>query len=187
MADSTPQPPATPEPAKRSRSLGLVMAIGFTVVVIIVECAIAYLVIPTADDIAELANVQLAMQEDPNSLENEIDRLTEGDAGDQVEVDLGQFGVTAFQPLSNTTLRIDLQLYCTVLEDNESEFTELVELHKHRLREQVLIVLRSAKVTDLTDAGLGLIKRKILEKTNRTIGKPLVQDIVFSDFSVVEH
>ena len=42
------------------------------------------------------------------------------------------------------------------------------------------------QTTDLTDAGLGLIKRKILEKTNRALGKPLLQTVVFSDFSFVE-
>src|SRR5436853_128840 len=42
------------------------------------------------------------------------------------------------------------------------------------------------EVTDLTDAGLGLIKRRILETTNKTLGKPLLQGVVFSEFSFVE-
>jgi len=33
---------------------------------------------------------------------------------------------------------------------------------------------------------LGLIKRKILEKSNRTLGKPLLQEILIPDFSFVE-
>jgi len=41
-------------------------------------------------------------------------------------------------------------------------------------------------VTDLTDAGLGLLKRKILEKSNRILGRPLLQTIIFSEFSFVE-
>ena len=40
--------------------------------------------------------------------------------------------------------------------------------------------------SDLTEAGLGLIKRKILEKTNRALGKPLLQEAVFSKFSFIE-
>jgi hypothetical protein len=33
---------------------------------------------------------------------------------------------------------------------------------------------------------LGLIRRKILEKSNRTLGKPLLEEVIFSDFSLVE-
>ena len=99
---------------------------------------------------------------------------------------LGDFSVTAFQPISNTTLRIDFHLFGTVLEDDEEDCLDLLAEHKHRYREQVLVIVRSAEITDLTDAGLGLIKRKILEKSNRTLGKPLFQEIIFSEFSFVE-
>ena len=58
--------------------------------------------------------------------------------------------------------------------------------NKHRIRENVIIIIRSAEVTDLTDAGLGLIKRRILETTNKTLGKPLLQEVVFSEFSFIE-
>ena len=40
--------------------------------------------------------------------------------------------------------------------------------------------------TDLTDAGLGLIKRQILEKTNRAMGQPLLKEVLFSKFNFVE-
>ena len=41
-------------------------------------------------------------------------------------------------------------------------------------------------MTDLTDAGLGLIKRMILEKSNRALGKPLLHEAIFSRFSFEE-
>jgi flagellar FliL protein len=37
-------------------------------------------------------------------------------------------------------------------------------------------------MVDLTDAGLGLIKRRILATTNKVLGKPLVQSVVFTEF-----
>ena len=103
-----------------------------------------------------------------------------------MEVDLGEYCVTAFQSTSNTTLRIDFRLYGTVKGDNQKEFVKLMEENKHRFREQVLVTVRMRNVTDLTDAGLGLMKRKILERANRTLGKPLLQSVVVSDFSFVE-
>ena len=50
----------------------------------------------------------------------------------------------------------------------------------------MIVIIRSAEIADLTDAGLGLIKRRILETTNKTLGKPILQAVMFSDFSFVE-
>jgi flagellar FliL protein len=73
-----------------------------------------------------------------------------------------------------------------VLSDDESKLLVQIDRLQHRFREQVNITVRGAEVTDLTDPGLGLIKRKILEKTNRSFGEPLLRDVLFSDFSFVE-
>ena len=103
-----------------------------------------------------------------------------------VEVLIGDFNATKYQPQANTTLRINFQLYGTVGADKEGEFKALLEERKHRLREQVLEIVRSSDMGDLADPVLGLIKRKILEKSNRLLGKPLLKGVVFSDFSYFE-
>ena len=38
----------------------------------------------------------------------------------------------------------------------------------------------------MTDAGLGLIKRQLLEKTNRALGEPMLKEVLFSKFNFVE-
>jgi flagellar FliL protein len=70
-----------------------------------------------------------------------------------------------------------------VLIDKESKFKQLMEEKEQRVRDQVLTTVRSASMSDLTDAGLGLLRRKILETTNRTLGEQVLQDVIFSDFS----
>ncbi len=105
---------------------------------------------------------------------------------DQTEVDLGEFTVTAFQPLTNTTTRIDFHLFGTTSAEDVAGFQKAWEENKHRLRDQVIVTLRSSEPSELTDAGLGLIKRRILEKTNRTLGKPYLRSVIFSDFSFIE-
>ena len=103
-----------------------------------------------------------------------------------VEVDLGEFCVTALQPTASMTLRIDFHLYGSVAAENEKEFKRLLEDNKHRLREQVLVTIRSADISDLTDASLGLIKRLILEQARKTLGKPLLREVIISDYSFIE-
>lgn len=104
----------------------------------------------------------------------------------EMEVDLGEFSLTALQPASNTTLLIEFHLFGTIRTAKDDQFSELYEGNRHRIREQVLMTIRSAELADLTDPGLGLIKRQILEKTNRALGKPLLLGVIFSDFIVVE-
>ena len=110
----------------------------------------------------------------------------EEDQEEQAEVDLGEFSVSAFQPVTNTTVRIDFLLYGTINADEKADFDEAWKDSTHRVRDQVIVTVRSCELEDLTDAGLGLIKRRILEKTNRTLGQPLLKSIVFSDFSFIE-
>ena len=44
----------------------------------------------------------------------------------------------------------------------------------------------AAEPSDLTHTGLGLIKWKIWEKTNRVLGEPIVSEVLFSKFNFVE-
>ncbi len=111
---------------------------------------------------------------------------SESTAGDIVEVDLEKFTLTAHQPTSSTTMRIEFHLYGMVAAKDQEEFERLTKLNQHRMREQVLVIVRRAEASDLADPGLGLIKRQILEKTNALLGKPLLQAVVVSDFSYIE-
>jgi len=164
-----------------------VKILGFFIVVIAVECVAAYLYLPSAAETAALAEASLAAGDEATlSDDDDEEAKKEEELINQVEVSLGEFSVTAFQPISNTTLRIDFQLFGTVGNEDHSEFLDLLDENQHRFREQVIVTVRSAKITDLTDAGLGLVKRKILEKTNRILGKPLLRAVIFSDFSFLE-
>lgn len=158
---------------------------GFMGVVILTECAIAYFLIPSQQQIEAIAESKVAEKVKPH-VEDHDDPAADHGAAHTVEKDLGQFGVTAYQPAANTTLRIDFHLYGTIPLEQEHEFDEHYASTQHRIREQVIVTIRNSELGDLTDPGLGLIKRKILEKTNRLLGKEYLQNVVFSDFSFVE-
>lgn len=108
------------------------------------------------------------------------------DPSDQIEVDLEQFNVTAHSAASNTTIRIEFHLYGVISATDKAEFEKLVKANQHRLRDQVLVIVRSAQPRDMADPGLGLIKRQILEKTNALLGKALLRAVIVSDFSYME-
>ncbi len=188
MADTEniDESPAADEESGGGRSVLMTrIKIGvFVLLVIVVECSLASLYVPSAEDLKAIAE-QEGVEGIPDPEENNEEEGKE-DVKPTIEVDMKQYGVTAFQPTSNTTLRIDFHLFGIVYLEDQVEFDQLMLENEHRIREQILITVRSSEVTDLTDAGLGLIKRKILEKTNRSLGKPLVRKVIFSDFSFVE-
>jgi len=193
MAEQSPQNSGHSESAEtaatRSESrpvLAMVKAGMFVAIVVAAECLLAYFYLPTPDETAawaEAAQTAAAEEplEEPDPYEETVDESI-----DQVEVDLEEFSVSAYQPVSNTSLRIDFHLFGIVAAEDEGEFLSRFEENRHRFREQVLVIARSAELTDLTDAGLGLIKRRILEKSNEALGKPLLRAVVFSDFSFIE-
>lgn len=172
-------------------------ALGVVMVVVMVECLSAYLFLPSAAQTAEMAAAtpsapkEAASEEHGEKTEGKAEKngkhgKTEKAGPDHIEVDLGEYSVTAAHPTANTTLQITFHLYGTIAALDEEEFNELRKECEHRFREQVLVSIRSAKISDLTDAGLGLLKRTILEKTNRVLGKPILQAVIFSDFVFIE-
>jgi hypothetical protein len=104
----------------------------------------------------------------------------------EIEHELGKFSVVIHDPAASSTMRINFYLIGILGEEQHKEFEELLAKNQHRLRDQVIFEIRNSRVEDLTDPGLGLLKRKILAKTNDLLGKPLLRTVVFSDFAFVE-
>jgi flagellar basal body-associated protein FliL len=180
------------EAPKRNRSLlRLIQAVVFIAVIVVVEVVVASMLVPSAQDTRQLATELAAASAGKDSVEPtdhaQEDSHDSPAGGHGVrEVELGSYNITRFNPATNTTLAIDFELYGTVLAENATQFQQLFEHSQARIREQVVMSLHSANSADLTDSGLGLIKRRILEKTNRALGQPLVKEVLFSKFNFVE-
>ena len=218
---------ATPAPHK---GLSKIEIIGFLGVVIIAQIVLAIMFIPKSG--AATAATPAAHADKGKEAEKPADKHGEAKPGEEkhgdaekgghdaegsheeyLEVSLGKFSLTSFDPNSNTTLLIDFQLYATVPvehkegaeaagggghghgapkgppsdePDPNTKFGKLYKKNKHRVRDQVIKIIRTAEMADLTDPGLALIKRQILAKTNALLGDPLIKEVVFSDFAVIE-
>lgn len=190
MADKTLEHEDGNKASKGSGLMTLVKAVAFVSVIVLIEVAAASMLIPSVEETEELAeqlatsDAELEMEES-GEVVSEVDKET-GSLSDMLEVELGTFHVLTYDPETGTRMNVDFELFGIVLADEESDFYTLYDANQRRIREQILITVRSADVTDLTDAGLGLIKRKILEKTNRALGRPLLHEAVFSKFSFEE-
>lgn len=184
--------PAAEEPAatrKPSAVLSIVKAVAFVSILVIVQVVGAAMLIPSGEETAALAKRYVAAKQgdaDGESTHNSDDHDAHDSGEETTEVELGTFNITHFNPASNTTLSIDFELFGSVLAADEAEFQHLLEKNKVRVREQVIMTLHAAGSKELSDAGLGLIKRQILEKTNRALGHPMLREVLFSKFNFVE-
>jgi flagellar FliL protein len=110
-----------------------------------------------------------------------------GRSAPETEVDLGKFSIVVHNPDDRGTARINFHLIGTVEDRQREEFSQQLARCQHRLRDQVIDEVQNAEAGDLTDPGLALIKRKILERSNDLLAKPLLRTVVLSDYSRVEH
>lgn len=193
--------------AKKSSKAKIGAIIG---VIVLLQCVLAYLYLPGGDSAAK-GDPKKETAAHPAAEKPDKEAAADGRV-EQREVDMGKFSLTAFDPNSNTTLLIDFHLFGTVAvehddkaakgggehgghgghggkpgeEEDNSAFGRLFKRNQNRFRDQVIVIIRNAQMSDLTDPGLGLIKRQILAKTNSLLGEPLLKEVLFSDFAVVQ-
>lgn len=196
-------PPAE-APAKRGPGImTLVKALAFVSVIVLIEVAAATAFLPSAEETretgkrlvaaaqgadAEVAAAATEAAEAAGHDEHATATSEHAEYANQptVELSLGPYHVIAFNPSTGASMSIDFELFGVVLAADEPEFAERFGLHAKRLNEQVTIAIRGMESADFTDPGLGLIKRVVLEKVNRALGKPLVREAVFSEFAFIE-
>ncbi len=180
------------KPAKGPGLMAMIKAAAFVSVIVLLQIAAASMLIPSAEETAaiagELANTDL---EQENETDAAADAASEAEnqllaIGEMTEVALGPFHVLSYNPDSGSRTNVDFKLFATVLKEEEGEFFDLFEANKQRISEQVLMTIRGAEMTDLTDPTWGLLKRKVIEKVNRALGKPLLHTVIFSTFSFEE-
>jgi flagellar FliL protein len=196
MSESEPIPAEEAAPAPAGKPwLKKVKVAGILTLMVLIQCFLASMWLPHGEENKAVASskVDAPAAEPAHHVPTERDRT---------EIDLGAFNLTVFNPRLNNNLLIDFHLYGTVTgapesegekkepaaseEDDAAKLEKLLKGHKHRFRDQVIVTVRNAQINDLTDPGLGLLKRQILAKTNTLLGEPLVKEVIFSDFVVVE-
>ncbi len=179
---SEPQP-ATPEAKPKNSLLARLLIAGFMASVVGAECLFAYLWLPSEDEVAAQMEqiAEAAKEEAAKEAGKQEDEVIL-----EVEVDLGPFQVTNHRLQSEAIIRTDFHLFGTVAETEAEEFRELYARNEKRLRDKIITEIRNSEVGELEEAGLGLIKRKLLTISNELLGKPLLRKIIFADYTFVE-
>ncbi|HAN96447.1 MAG TPA: hypothetical protein DCQ98_02980 [Planctomycetaceae bacterium] len=161
--------------------IGKLLIGGVVLIVLALEIGVALMLTPSPKEVADQVRSQIEAETKTES--SDTDLVPDADSGPQIEVELGEFNITVHQQASESSYTIACKVIGTVAEKDKDEVTALKEKNQARLRERIMIEFRNADIQDLTDSELGLIKRRILEKTNALFGKPLLTSVLLPDFN----
>lgn len=186
----TPEtPPIDKNPRVLRKRREIVLA-SLTCAIALAQLALFVAILPGAHEVAEAARAEVA-QETQSAL-NSLDELNALETklahaeAETVEVELGEFQISAYRPASNLTVHTDFVLSGVVERSDQREFGELLDGNRHRFRDRVIFIIRNSEVSDLSDAHLALIRRRILETSNALFGQRVLREVNFSDFRLYE-
>lgn len=171
-------------PRASSSMLPKIAVSGFIASVIIVETVLFFFFLPSADDVAALAEanlikkVQADMEEDG---EETID-----DENKAVEFNLGDHVANFTPPGADRGYRVEFRLFGTVKAKDLKRLEELYAERSGRFRHRMMLEIRNATMDELNENQLGLIQRRILATSNEILEEPLLLGVGFQDYQVVE-
>lgn len=189
MADETTEEDQAEE--KKPSLLPKILVSGFISMVIIVETFIFFFIVPSADDVAALAEARLIDKVEASMRDDGEETLD--DENDTMEFALGEFGVTFIPPGSDRNYTVEFPLFGTIYSKDEKIMTEIFERKKARFQHRVMLEVRNATLDELMENQLGLIQRRILATSTEVLEEgeeennvPNLLGISFPSFQVIE-
>jgi len=101
-------------------------------------------------------------------------------------VELGDFSVKVFNPVTRVMLRTDFRLEGVTSCEDHGEFERFIQGNHRFFREQVMVSVRNSDLDELTDPRLHLLKRRIVARVNLTMGEPFLKSVDIKDFNLFE-
>ena len=180
MADKTETIESTTLEQRSSSRYFTVLFVGG---VVMLETAMFFFLVPSAEEVSALAEAQLIRSVQQGEVAEEERSLSENSVK---EFELGLFGET-FSPIdTERSYRVEIDLYGLVRTKNhelmESEFDE----KEGRLRHEIRKKIRNSELRELNENNLGLLERRILTTCNHLLEEDLLLGIGFKSYQLIE-
>jgi hypothetical protein len=181
-ADPAPTPPDvtpdSPSPPARQPTI-----VAFVAIVVLVETAMFWFLVPNAEEISALAESQLI--ESVRQDEAQAAR-TASDENTVEEFNLGLYGET-FSPIdSERNFRVEIDLYGLVRRGNVKKMRAEFDAKEGRLRHAIRMRIRNSELAELKENQLGLLERRIFTTCNHLLDDDLLLGIGFNNYQLTE-
>jgi flagellar basal body-associated protein FliL len=184
MADEKVEPEvkaSADAPAPKGGGKGLIIA--FVSMVVLMETAMFFFLVPSAEEVSALAEAKLIKSVQKGAEEAE---QQESDENTVQEFPLGMFGET-FSPIdSERNYRVELDLYGLIRKKNEELMTSEFASKEGRLRHAINMKIRNSALEELSENNLGLLERRILTECNHLLEDDLLLGVGFKSYQLME-
>lgn len=168
---------------RRQPAGGKMVMVGFVSLIMVVETTLFFFLVPSAEEVAALAEVRL------------IEKIKEGEQAAAIqennentptEFDLGMFGET-FSPIdTENRYRVEFRLFGLVKKKHLPIIQSEMETKAGRLRHAIRMKVRNSEIGELEENQLGLLQRRILATCNHLLEDDILLSIGFADYQVFQ-
>ena len=124
---------------------------------------------------APAARAQQAAAEDGEAVEEQ--------AAEQPILDLGMIHLKELRPAKHETIKLNFQLHLVLKAGLTEVDLKKLEAWKHRLRDQVIVAIRTAHSTDFREPGLSRLRQIILYRVEHVLKVRAVEGLLLSKYS----
>lgn len=153
--------------------------------VVIAETIVFFLMVPSGEEVAALAESRLiAVAQEIDAKKEKEHAIVEKDS--IAEFDLGTYSVAFVPPGADHNYRVEFKLFGTLNSSDESHLQALFLEREKRFRHRMLLEIRNASLQELQENQLGLIQRRVLATSTELLGEAILLSVGFSDYQVLE-
>ena len=105
------------------------------------------------------------------------------EAAEQLVIDLGMIRVKEHRPTRNETIKLNFRVHFVMNPEITEADREMLESWKHRLRDQVIVAVRTTRTKDFLESGLTRLRRIILFRVEHMLRARIVDSLLLSDYS----
>ena len=99
------------------------------------------------------------------------------------KLDLGVLEIKNLEPTRNQTAKVTFAIHLAFTPGTDPAVVAELEHWQHRLREQVIVAVRSSELTDFTDPELLRLRKHLLYRINRVLKPIQVEAVLLADFT----
>lgn len=99
-----------------------------------------------------------------------------------VGLKVGRFMVRDLRPAEGIKVRLSFTLYAEVAEETRSQAERVIESHRHRIRNEVLIALRTSEQHEFQEPGLDTFRRRINLRLKRVVPALVLERLLIGEY-----
>lgn len=114
------------------------------------------------------------------------EKKIETDPGRPVNgVSLGDYRIRSYYQVDAQKSTVRFTLYATVKGEHVREVEALVEEHRQKLRDQIIMATRQSPLNVFQEADLATFRRRVLVRLRRAVPELTIEDLYVGDFDLV--